>query len=329
MINLKALTAGLMLTLAWSAPQAEEATWFEVEIAVFQRPQTTTEAWSQETAPLKTANTLDLLGPAMMPDLSALEEALTPCDSSDWLSQPENCQPQPTEPTPIPEQLPATVTALETGSPLSGTPFLLPAEALQFDEALAKLRHKGARVLLHSAWQQPVFSRGNSQAYRLYNGRNFSDRFYADGRLRPLNDPLGSVFDFNFSMMPETAQAEPVWELDGWLRIYLNHFLFIDTSLQLREESERPVPGLELMAAESNAAADQPVQNQQGHATSTAATEPFLNIIELRQTRRVRSREIHYFDHPKMGVVIQIRRMTQPKDMEPIPAPDSDTLVTR
>ncbi|USD38764.1 peptidoglycan binding protein CsiV [Ferrimonas sp. SCSIO 43195] len=326
MINLKALTAGLMLTLACSAPQAEEATWFEVEIAVFQRPQTTTETWSQETTPVKTADTLDLLGPAMMPDLSALEEALNPCDSSDWLSQPENCQPQPTEPATIPSQLPATVTALETGSPLSGAPFLLPAESLQFNDALAKLRHKGARVLLHSAWRQPVFSRGNSQAYRLYNGRNFSDRFYADGRLRPLTPPLGSVFDFNFSMTPPTAQAEPVWELDGWLRIYLNHFLFIDTSLQLREEGERPVPGLESMTVATPEADQSTLVAAEDGATS-AATEPFLNTIELRQTRRVRSREIHYFDHPKMGVVIQIRRMTQPSEMEPATA--ATPLVTR
>ena len=39
---------------------------------------------------------------------------------------------------------------------------------------------------------------------------------------------------------------------------------------------------------------------------------PFLYAFPLTQNRRVRSDEIHYFDHPKMGMILQIRKMEQP-----------------
>ena len=39
---------------------------------------------------------------------------------------------------------------------------------------------------------------------------------------------------------------------------------------------------------------------------------PYLMSIPLEQNRRVKSDEIHYLDHPEMGMVIQIRKMAQP-----------------
>jgi len=45
---------------------------------------------------------------------------------------------------------------------------------------------------------------------------------------------------------------------------------------------------------------------------------PYLESIPLIQNRRVRSGEIHYFDHPQLGVVMQIRKMAQPTNVKPI-----------
>ncbi|HLV48390.1 MAG TPA: CsiV family protein, partial [Aliidiomarina sp.] len=35
---------------------------------------------------------------------------------------------------------------------------------------------------------------------------------------------------------------------------------------------------------------------------------PFLRAYHLKQLRRVISHEIHYFDHPKFGILVEIRR---------------------
>ncbi|MGB6137688.1 MAG: CsiV family protein, partial [Shewanella sp.] len=44
----------------------------------------------------------------------------------------------------------------------------------------------------------------------------------------------------------------------------------------------------------------------------------FLQSIPLIQNRRVRSGELHYFDHPQLGIVMQIRKMAQPTSVKPI-----------
>lgn len=48
------------------------------------------------------------------------------------------------------------------------------------------------------------------------------------------------------------------------------------------------------------------------NATPVKVMTPYLMSIPLEQNRRVKSDEIHYLDHPEMGMVIQIRKMAQP-----------------
>lgn len=47
-------------------------------------------------------------------------------------------------------------------------------------------------------------------------------------------------------------------------------------------------------------------------------TTPFLFALPLTQNRRLRSEQIHYFDHPNMGLVLQIRKMVQPDELEEV-----------
>ncbi|BDY04166.1 CsiV family protein [Ferrimonas sp. YFM] len=310
---------GLTALLGSGMTAAEEATWFEVELVVFERPQVTSERFPEELTPMKIAAQRDLLGPAVMPDTSSLELALSDCQSFGWQPDQPECQPQTDEPQ-QPSDLPVRVTAMNMGDPRLGEPYLLPESEIEFDEALAKLKRGGVKLLLHTGWQQPVYSRGNSQAYRLYSGHNFADRYQADGRLIPEEGPADSgTFDLSW-LMPQVEQSEPMWQLDGWIRIYLNQFLHIDTQLQLREEGERPVTALE--SEEVNPVADAAPMvsalQQEEAVEAEVETEPFLNRIRLEQSRRVRSREIHYFDHPRLGMVVQIRRMTQPSKMPPL-----------
>ncbi|WP_417347747.1 CsiV family protein [Ferrimonas sp.] len=320
---------GLTALLGSGMTAAEEATWFEVELVVFERPQTTSERFPEELAPMKNSAQRDLLGPAVMPDTSSLELALSDCQSFGWQPDKPECQPQTDEPE-QPGELPTRVTAMNMGDPRLGEPYLLPETEIEFDEALATLKRGGAKLLLHTGWQQPVYSRGNSQAYRLYSGHNFADRYQADGRLIPEESPADtSAFDLSW-LLPQVEESEPMWQLDGWIRIYLNQFLHIDTQLQLREEGERPVPTLETGEDESLADAAPmialPQENSEAEAVEVVLeTEPFLNRIRLEQSRRVRSREIHYFDHPRLGMVVQIRRMTQPSKMPPLEEAPAET----
>ncbi|TKB49020.1 hypothetical protein FCL40_10295 [Ferrimonas sediminicola] len=328
---------GLTALLGSGHAAAEDATWFEVELVVFERPQQTSERFPEELAPMKPAAPLDLLGPEVMPDTSALELALSDCQSFGWQPDQPECPPETSEPS-QPSDLPVRVTTRNMGDPRLGKPYLLPEEKLEFDQALAKLRSGGVKLLLHTGWQQPVYSRGNSQAYRLYGGHNFAGRYQSDGRLKPEEsaEPQGdgiNAFDLAW-LMPSEPQSQPLWQLDGWIRIYLNQFLHIDTQLQLREEGVRSVTPVERdVASASQGSMERGATLPMEVAAEEAVeTEPFLHRIRLEQSRRVRSRELHYFDHPRMGMVIQIRRMTQPSKMPPLeaepPAQPAETAVS-
>lgn len=57
----------------------------------------------------------------------------------------------------------------------------------------------------------------------------------------------------------------------------------------------------------------------------TAQEQAFLYAIPMVQNRRVRSSEIHYLDHPKLGIIFQIRKMPQPEEQViPIELPPVD-----
>ncbi|NRA61764.1 MAG: hypothetical protein HRU25_12790 [Psychrobium sp.] len=132
------------------------------------------------------------------------------------------------------------------------------------------------------------------------------------------------------------AIVPPVWQLDGLLKIYLRRFLFIEADFDFRQPGHRILSDVEkthlmaLLADEQleitqgsslkalSELAPQVVQQADLTQPSTdvqlvPATVGWLNSSHFKQNRRVRSNEIHYFDHPQGGLVIQIRRIEKPQ----------------
>ncbi|GAA4890461.1 CsiV family protein [Ferrimonas pelagia] len=309
------ICALLMAAVACTAG-AEQATWFEVELLIFNRDNQSQERFPEEQLPLPAIAGQDLLGPVWMPDLSGLQQTLNTCSATEWLEDPAGCdQRRPEIISSVPAQLPIQAVANRLGDPRDGHAYLLTEDRLEFDGQARQLRQQGKRILLHTGWQMPVYSRRNAQPLMLYGGVNYGEQFNRDGHQRQLEtQPEFARFNWFNSLLPRSQAPEPVWQLDGWLNIYLDHFLFIEARLDLRQPGERVWHGEErieqdtLLANEPTATAPAVVELEH--------SEPYLFTINLDQNRRVRSREVHYFDHPQMGLVIQIRRMEQPKPEE-------------
>ncbi|MGL5667127.1 MAG: peptidoglycan binding protein CsiV, partial [Shewanella sp.] len=188
-------------------------------------------------------------------------------------------------------------------------PVLLASSQGQFASIINSLsRERGNRSLLHMTWQQPMTGKSGSVPIRLFAGKDYSASYHFDGR-QIVQQAMASAMqgtNGTTGMMTETSAPllpSPVWQLDGTLNIYLSHYLYIETALNLRKEGRKLMP----------VAADEASMN----ATNTAADPakvmtPYLMSIPLEQNRRVKSDEIHYLDHPEMGMVIQIRKMAQP-----------------
>ena len=101
----------------------------------------------------------------------------------------------------------------------------------------------------------------------------------------------------------DVKRLPPIWELDGFIQIYLKYinrvpYLHINSELFYR----------------------QPVLS----ANTLPGAPPAYELVSIpfSQQRRVISTQLHYFDHPLFGMLVQIRRYDRPA--APQPAEEQD-----
>lgn len=120
----------------------------------------------------------------------------------------------------------------------------------------------------------------------------------------------------------ESANAlrAPIWEIDGTMKVFLKYinrvpYLHIDSELMYRQPvSERYFavePSL-LNADDSSIAAIAESDLVNNNSDTLAHTPMRLVAVPLKEQRRVISTQLHYFDHPLFGFVVQIRRYNRP-----------------
>ncbi len=101
----------------------------------------------------------------------------------------------------------------------------------------------------------------------------------------------------------EQTEAEawkPSWQIDGWFKVFLQYvgrvpYLHIESELDYAVEEES-VLTLGSGATQNN----------------TVLTEKTYTLYPFKQLRRVISTQMHYFDHPMFGMIVQIRRYAPP-----------------
>lgn len=317
--------------------------WFEVEVLLFehQQEQTIDEHFPKTVTGIKVANATDLLTPWLNQDHHNLSAALPLCDepsTDSGAALPVACRyedeqqwiPIPGNPLTPPQAIDSintmNVVIDGPGGDISTAtqPFLMPASSHVLTETRTELERKGlANPLLHVAWRQPVFGENDDNAMRLFAGQQFTQEYGYDGFVlksagseqpQPLTpvektDALLAAISTNptafgqqFGDQPSPLKPNPklpqrVWELDGLLHVFLiGNYLHIDGEFNLREEQTIALHANNLDEQAAALLANAPAEQQ------------FLQAFHFDQLRRVISHETHYFDHPKLGMVVQIRR---------------------
>ncbi|MFM2484150.1 peptidoglycan binding protein CsiV [Celerinatantimonas yamalensis] len=151
---------------------------------------------------------------------------------------------------------------------------MLPSSQFKLNTQWQRLsRDTAFTPLIHLAWREKVPSRSRAIYLGIMAGKRLP------------NDLRSSV-------------NAPYWQLQGGIKISLQHYLYIDSQLLLTEVKNT--------AAQSTA-----VNTQTNIVPNSANTQPLNALVSYKfdQKIRVRSGEIHYFDHPKMGMLIQIRKI--------------------
>jgi len=105
------------------------------------------------------------------------------------------------------------------------------------------------------------------------------------------------------------AFRAPIWKVDGNMKVFLKYinrvpYLHIDSELFYRQ----PIPVEGQAAASSSSSIISASSNEDANATP----EYQLVSLPFSEQRRVISNQLHYFDHPLFGMVVQIRRYKRP-----------------
>lgn len=181
----------------------------------------------------------------------------------------------------------------------------LPDDDLALSKEWSRLkRSAGYRPLLRVAWRQPGFSREESRAVHLHTPLTDVERpalAPRSGRTTP------SLADTGESLSRPTTR-EP--GLDGTIRVWRERYLHVEADLRYSLRAEN-APTLE------------------GNVGSQSAGAP-LELVHFRLTerRRMRSRKLHFLDHPVFGMLVEITPFDPPPTADEQPAPSTDRNVT-
>jgi len=174
-------------------------------------------------------------------------------------------------------------------------------EALQLTDAVKKLRRSSRFApLLHIAWQQPTYNRQQAQPV-----------FFMEGMDKPLSAEAGG------DITAEDSVGPPNPRFVGTITLSVERYLHLAADLLYRQPVTQhlaiPISDLDLWY-------DRPyltLNDPQGPAYRLASWQA-MRGFQLKESRRMRSKEIHYLDHPFMGLVVVITPVELPETEEDI-----------
>lgn len=290
---LPTLLPGLFWGLLWiGLADAEEAVdeprWYQVELVIF--------AHQSDTA-LDSERWPEIAGVTLPANLRQLSLPL----------------PQPAaEPTP-------------TAAP---EPFLILAdEEMQLNDVAARIaRSKRFEPLLHIAWRQPTLADEQTQPILLYDGMTAP---YTGEEIAALQAQAAETQDPSVTTPVEqekTADEPSLAEMEnieagpvphrliGTVRLSVARYLHLDADLLYRtpvtQRAAVPVPDLDLWY-------DRPYPTLREPQGPAYLLEEWHAVrgFRLQESRRMRSKEIHYLDNPFFGMVVLVTPFeTKPKE---------------
>ncbi len=295
-----ALILFLTPCLAFSAPSAGkqnsgEERWFEVELIIFAHKNgqaLESEKWPEIT---------DLILPEKMVELSQpLPEP------------PEKPKPKIDEQSLVFEQInPDADSSIKEPIPMPVAFVMLKDEELQLKESLKKLiKSSKFDPLLHVAWRQPTYDEKHAQTVLLYEGMT-KPEYTENKKTKPKNTSRNAKNKNKRDTSFETINPR----FAGTIRLSVARYLHLAADLVYRtpitQRVSRPIQDQELWTDSPHQALSYP-QGPAYRLESWKAVRGF----RLKESRRMRSKRIHYLDHPFLGIVALITPVELPKDPE-------------
>lgn len=176
---------------------------------------------------------------------------------------------------------PAQIPAIFTGDGLAKEgAYLVGPNDLQLKNLVYQLqRESGKQLLLHTAWRQPLVSGRNSRSHwyaGIYQTETKAETEQSIDLMQQVQQQLAAVQQGQSSLQ---LWYSP-WQFDSLLQLRLGRFIQFDATFYLRQTDDT----------------EQPPQ------------------LAIKQSARLTLGQIHYLDHPRLGLIIQVKRFTPPAD---------------
>ena len=145
--------------------------------------------------------------------------------------------------------------------------------------SIAAILNRSSRykVIMHLVWRQTMLTRAFARPLHIHGGIDFSRQFPAQtvGINAPRDDAISA----------EDQPTLPLEQVDGTIKLFIGRYLHINTDLIFRQPAVIRKENLE-------------------HGRVEQST--ILVNYRVRNNRKMRSSELHYLDHPRLGILVQI-----------------------
>lgn len=167
---------------------------------------------------------------------------------------------------------------------------LLPAEELTLRSDVQRLnRNNQYRVLFHGGWRQAFAENRQEPSILITGGEAFGDHYELEGSIHL---SLRTYLHIDTNLWLTQFNTNFGQERETWPALPRRPNQAVDTDLLFR-----------LNSSPTQWQALDPSWDYQAILAQPHVVE---NIMLLKQSRRMRSGELHYLDHPKMGLLIKL-----------------------
>lgn len=337
LINLILLTnMGLPSTAYAEKEEEKKPRWFEIELILFSNNDMdagTTEYWEENNA---------------LPDLTnavILIKEPEPLAENDTINTDQTISTTAITPIETKADKNQTTTEINTEITTDPTETIIPFKILKNDEfrmldyADKIKRSPKYDLLLHTAWRQPVKDKDVAEwvIIRTPVTKNIDEDEDKDkDGAKNENDSPGNNANTAVLLPSPTEDNQfdneiPLPELDGKLQVSVKRFLHINTQLIFRSKI--------IIRTEVEAGVEYNNPSFQTETETTILTEPIYEpdfieqeidqVFLMKQSRRMRSKRFHYFDHPMFGMLAIITPYELPEPVAPAkPEVKPDTVIT-
>ncbi|PCJ45081.1 MAG: hypothetical protein COA99_05700 [Moraxellaceae bacterium] len=322
---------------------AEDTKWYEVNIVIFKRkkPGFQAEQWQSReklglTFPPRTA----LLDDASYDEVDHSTIELEPLDElvpQEDQEQVDHLDPSanvklaslPLTPTLQENTPPTTDNPIDVEATESTTPHIIafrtvPTVDEEFKQTIQRLQNsRGYKILSQKTWRQPGLPANRSIPVLIQDGEQFDDNYELEGTI---NISLSRYLHVQSNLwlsdyvkqieLSKTWWEEPTFEDASALGEQGEFTGFTDKYQQYGSPQEGESLAIQQSEGDNNTGnMSDGVIDSLSLQESTAHYEAIRTVV-LNESRRMRSDEMHYLDHPLFGMLIKILPYTPPLEEE-------------